>query len=650
MEFERCEGLAPVSDLVRVLDALRDTTERNGWFAAAEEASELASYGFSTDACKANVSREEFLGAMCAAYNVVGHRAFVRAIHLELKAATHSNLRPRRCNGDLVPPSLHQIDDASLHEAAPATPSAQGAPDSPTSLYIRRAMRAPTISFADEVELVTRDQNSNPSAEQAQLSSTPSGTFGLGLRVTPTPRTLTIPDADELEEASEPLPWRAPVSRPASAMTTSEQRYQNRIKTRSNLAHISCDALSVSLLQGSGSGQLTAPPSPVYSQRSEHNTPRCFAQVQETCLSARCARAQQGHSTTSQVQVQTDNDAANRGCEHGASKAQLLRLGSEAVSTSASTAPSALRTPSPSNVADFEKAERRSCSSSMSHHLSWQLPEETLIIFDWDDTLCPTSFIHEDTRLDWSERAQCFSDPSILLNESSAMEAFPEHEDLNDSMTLDSALQRHADVAIDCLQAAVKLGKVFIVTLAKEGWVELSAKNFLPGLYETIVDLGIQIVYARDCLPRWKLRCAALDELDVLQLMKQTAMSQCIKRLYSARPKQSWKNLISIGDSEVERHAMTELCFCRYQPDKNDLEKPCRCKTVKLPEDPDLLQLTAELELILGWIQPIVLYDGDVDLNLIDSDSAIPMLERVLAGLERPDTVKSEFAVERTGL
>jgi len=286
----------------------------------------------------------------------------------------------------------------------------------------------------------------------------------------------------------------------------------------------------------------------------------------------------------------------------------------------------------------------------MSNNLRWRLPEETLIVFDWDDTLCPTSFIHEDARLNWNEQAHCFSDPSVLLSDSSILGTSQMPESLDASMTMESALHRHANVARDCLRAAATLGKVVIVTLAKDGWIELSSKNFLPGLHETIVELGVEVVYARNSLPRWKLRCAALDNLDVLQLMKQAAMSQCIKKFYSARPGQNWKNIISIGDSQVERDALTEICYCRYQLDKRNQEAPCRCKTLKLPEDPDLLQLTAELELVLGWIQPIVLYDGDVDLNFVDTESAIPMLEKVLARHQQPGSVKSENTLDRISL
>merc|ERR1719162_565279 len=56
-----------------------------------------------------------------------------------------------------------------------------------------------------------------------------------------------------------------------------------------------------------------------------------------------------------------------------------------------------------------------SLETSLSHVKSWHLPQETLILFDWDDTLCPTTFIHEDPRLKWFEKAPCFANEAIPL-------------------------------------------------------------------------------------------------------------------------------------------------------------------------------------------------------------------------------------------
>jgi len=277
------------------------------------------------------------------------------------------------------------------------------------------------------------------------------------------------------------------------------------------------------------------------------------------------------------------------------------------------------------------------CGSDTNSHVDeWRLPEETLIVFDWDDTICPTSFIQEDRRLHWSEMAPCFSDPSVPLidpdddyggSNKGLGATFASVDAVG--LTMADALRRHVEVAEAALRCADACGRVVIITLAKQGWIELSLQHFLPGLDKVIEELGIQLIYARHSLPQWKVSMAALDGMDVFLLMKQAAMERELRHFYSGRPGKSWKNALSIGDSITERDALVEVLFRRSQLDKDREEKPCRCKTVKLPGDPDVTQLTAELEVLTHWLQSIVTYDGDISLDLSNLDAALEMLEKI---------------------
>jgi hypothetical protein len=293
-----------------------------------------------------------------------------------------------------------------------------------------------------------------------------------------------------------------------------------------------------------------------------------------------------------------------------------------------------------------------SASSSASHLHRWHLPEETLIVFDWDDTLCPTTMIIEDRRLCWSTEAPCWRDkpdmplvPGALPQPSSTTSdttqlgrgTMPLDDDADAASrpTMAEALRQHVQVAANALRSAAACGCVVIVTLGKKGWVETSCRNFLPGLADVIEDLGIRVIYARGSLSKWKIRCASAENLDILQLMKQAAIGKALKKLYSTHKGQTWKNAVSIGDSETERDALVEVMFNRIQPDKFDRDRRSRCKTVLLPEAPDLLQLTAELEVISAWIHHIVLYDDDVALDLSNAEDAIMMMEK-MQQLEEP--------------
>mmetsp|Transcript_64725 Transcript_64725/g.141022 ORF Transcript_64725/g.141022 Transcript_64725/m.141022 type:complete len:244 (+) Transcript_64725:41-772(+) len=88
-------------------------------------------------------------------------------------------------------------------------------------------------------------------------------------------------------------------------------------------------------------------------------------------------------------------------------------------------------------------------------------PDNTLIIFDWDDTLFCTS--------------------ALKIGENNMAVA-----DL-------SALQEHV---LSLLSLAKCLGKVAIVTSSSRGWVERSAKKWLPALLPVLEE--IPIIYARE--------------------------------------------------------------------------------------------------------------------------------------------------------
>lgn len=274
-----------------------------------------------------------------------------------------------------------------------------------------------------------------------------------------------------------------------------------------------------------------------------------------------------------------------------------------------------------------------SCETSKSHIKRWHMPQETLILFDWDDTICPTSFVHEDARLKWSEPAPCFMKPDMLLHLDNS------EGDADAGRTMHSALTHHAETIKTLLRNACSLGHVAIVTLAKPGWVDVSINHFLPGVKEVMDELGVEVIYARDCLTKWEVRQAMLDEVDLLLLMKEQAMRQCVHRLYTSR--RSWKNIMSIGDAATERDALRDLCFLHTQSDKKGVEKKCRCKTLKLPEEPGLEQLTSELQVIHAWLEHLVLHDGDIDMDFTKPEVCLELYQSILDAADQAPCVSN---------
>eukprot|EP00928_Gymnodinium_smaydae_P026408 TRINITY_DN20751_c0_g1_i1.p1 TRINITY_DN20751_c0_g1~~TRINITY_DN20751_c0_g1_i1.p1 ORF type:complete len:680 (+),score=150.05 TRINITY_DN20751_c0_g1_i1:109-2148(+) len=285
-------------------------------------------------------------------------------------------------------------------------------------------------------------------------------------------------------------------------------------------------------------------------------------------------------------------------------------------------------------VADIQELTRAvsmtSLASSNASVHRWFTPEETIIFFDWDDTLCPTNWIQTDKRVDWKTRCPAFDDASLLLEPSSS--ATGEASPCRSRITMAEALRQHEAAVIALLRVAAAAGHVVIVTLAQVGWLETSIENFMPGVAPVLRELGVEVIYARKAVPVRRIKAALADQRDPWAVMKEGAMRKALKRFYSRRPKQSWKNCLSIGDSQVEAEALAELTFTRVQLNDKGEQRPVRCKTVKFVEDPSLEQLTQEVELMASCFSMLVHYDGDVahDLKTLDDDAFLAVHELLM--------------------
>jgi nucleoside-triphosphatase THEP1 len=91
-----------------------------------------------------------------------------------------------------------------------------------------------------------------------------------------------------------------------------------------------------------------------------------------------------------------------------------------------------------------------------------------LVVFDWDDTLFPTTHLHP---VDESEYANL-------------IKKYARH------------LTAIEDRVVNLLETCLKQAKVVIITNARKGWVEFSSKKFLPRVYQIIMKY-VTIVSAR---------------------------------------------------------------------------------------------------------------------------------------------------------
>ena len=173
----------------------------------------------------------------------------------------------------------------------------------------------------------------------------------------------------------------------------------------------------------------------------------------------------------------------------------------------------------------------------------------SLIIFDWDDTLLPTSFLS----------------PGGVFNENIKLD----DKDI-------SKIKKLEECALKLLNIAVSKGDVFIITNSGVGWVEFSAKKFYPSILDVLKK--VKIISARgeyeDKFPgdsrRWKI-------MTFLNLQKKLNLELIT-------------NIVCLGDSLFEMEAGRILA--------SKFNKAF-IKTIKFREKPRPEELYKQLMLVI---------------------------------------------------
>jgi len=188
---------------------------------------------------------------------------------------------------------------------------------------------------------------------------------------------------------------------------------------------------------------------------------------------------------------------------------------------------------------------------------------QTMIIFDWDDTLLCTKFL---ARFN-------FDIPQEILK----------------------TLEPLDDSASKLLKKSVKYGQTFIITNSAKGWVQCSANLFLPKTLQVILDNNIRVISARSgyagMFPgdshRWKVE-AFLD----------------IERYFD---KNIITNLLCLGDSHIEMDAAHILAQKFSQ---------ALIKTIKLKVNPKPDELVKQQDLIREKMEQIYISTRNLTIRL----------------------------------
>jgi len=186
---------------------------------------------------------------------------------------------------------------------------------------------------------------------------------------------------------------------------------------------------------------------------------------------------------------------------------------------------------------------------------------ETLTIFDWDDTLFPTT---------WLQQQGLFTDGAARIAEEEIL------------------LQRLAQSVRLTLEAAMQIGKVIIVTNAQQGWIEMSCTAFMPSLVSLVKTLDI--VSARSTYEQFS---------DSPAEWKRLAFEKEIEPIYG--------NVLSVGDLLHELLALK--CATK------DMTHCCK-KSIKLLEAPSIEQLVEQHEVLSSSLMQVLEENGDLDMDI----------------------------------
>jgi hypothetical protein len=194
-------------------------------------------------------------------------------------------------------------------------------------------------------------------------------------------------------------------------------------------------------------------------------------------------------------------------------------------------------------------------------------------LLDWDDTLCPTT---------WLEECNLF-DPAAW------------------TLQAREWLTKHAGEVLQLIRAAQALGAVALVTLGTRPWVHDSLRAFLPEACDEVVQL--EVFYASEW-PVLPLTALGLETCH-LTTQKCLAMRQAMLTLSGGQANAPWDSLISIGDGEIERQAAQELGReCQWRQTLK------WTKIVKLKEGSSVSQLTSQLRAVRGRLADLVSHPG----------------------------------------
>lgn len=248
--------------------------------------------------------------------------------------------------------------------------------------------------------------------------------------------------------------------------------------------------------------------------------------------------------------------------------------------------------------------------------LDFTSASQTLLIFDWDDTLFPTTFVRDQHGL--GSRSQ--------------LKGHPQYAQIS------AKIKVCEDAAIKVVSEAAKLAQVVIVTLANFEWVDDMSQEFFPRMRKLLRQSGIKIVYAQnevehpDDLEEFTRERA----VEYWSGLKGAAISQEAHTFYEDR---CWQNVISVGDAVYERRGTLWAVQTYLDERPATCAEQVRTKTFKMMDLPSAPDLATQLQALLRFLPRLCFLDGSCDLELRAADDQVGLqeIEETLGSVHVPD-------------
>lgn len=238
------------------------------------------------------------------------------------------------------------------------------------------------------------------------------------------------------------------------------------------------------------------------------------------------------------------------------------------------------------------------------------------VIFDWDDTLMPTTY----------------------LNGRNVFHGPIEPEKMSEFVAKVAPLQDQVKLL---LQAAQTVGHVFILTNAEVHWVTMCCQKVWPGFTDFLTMHQIPVISGRTYESRFP---------------QQPLMWKYQAILEEILPRGLFRCLVGVGDASTDRGALRQVCYeqslimksfwCRQAESVEDILQRTRFMTHYLPTVAhDVLDL--DLRLYMDHVESITVV---ADLDLVTHPVLETVLETVCWNSEWDDRTKPYTSIQELSL